>query len=144
MAFPNFLAMKVDYPALLKAFEDPTPENQYMIDLQNGSLLKLSLEDAAGIKRFQAMFAQNPKRFVKVERPSARDNFQELEVFVAGLTDPHLKSALQRALTSHKPFREFRDAIKDKFHAREAWEKLHKQNMEKRAQNFLKASGLKA
>ena len=115
-----------------------------MIDLQNGSLLKLSLEDAAGIKRFQAMFAQNPKRFVKVERPSARDNFQELEVFVAGLTDPHLKSALQRALTSHKPFREFRDAIKDKFHAREAWEKLHKQNMEKRAQNFLKASGLKA
>lgn len=40
--------MKVDYPALLKAFEDPTPENQYMVDLQNGSLVKLNLEDAPG------------------------------------------------------------------------------------------------
>lgn len=136
--------MKVDYPALLKAFEDTAPENQYMIDTQSGSLLKLSLEDPSSIKRFQAQFAQNPKRFVKVERPAARDNFQELELFVGGLTDPHLKSALQRALTSHKPFREFRDVIKDKFHAREAWEKFHKQNVEKRANNFLKASGLKA
>jgi hypothetical protein len=136
--------MKIDFPALLKAFEDPTPENQYMIDLQNGSLMKLSLEDALGIKRFQALFAQNPKRFVKVERPSARDNFQELEIFVKGLADPHLKGVLQRALTSHKPFREFRDAIKDKFHARDAWDKFHKQNVEKRANNFLKASGLQA
>lgn len=135
--------MTVDYIALLKAFEDPTPENQYMIDLQNGSLMKLSLEDAAGIKRFQGLFAQNPKRFVKVERPSARDNFQEMELYVASLTDPHLKTSLQRALTSHKPFREFRDILKDKFHARDAWEKFHKLNMEKRAQNFLKSSGLK-
>lgn len=136
--------MKIDYPALLKAFEDVNPENQYMIDLQSGGLMTLSLEDPAGIKRFQAMFAQNPKRFVKVERPSARDNIQELELFVKGLTDPHLKAALQRALTSHKPFREFRDTIRDKFHARQAWEKFHKQNLEKRANAFLKSSGLKA
>lgn len=136
--------MKVDYQALLKAFEDVTPENQYMIDLQNGTLMKLTMEDPAGIKRFQGLFAQNPKRFVKVERPAARDNFQEMELFVSGLTDPHLKAALKRALTSHKPFREFRDAIRDKFHAREAWEKFHKQNMEKRANAFLKSSGLKA
>lgn len=136
--------MKVDYQALLKAFEDPTPENQYMVDLQNGSLLKLTLSDPAGIQRFQAMFAQNPKRFVKVERPSARDNFQEMELFINGLSDPHLKTALQRAVASHKPFQAFRDAIRDKFHAKQAWDKFHKENTEKRAGSFLKLSGLKA
>ncbi len=136
--------MKVDYQGLIKAFEDTSPENQYMIDLQNGSLMKLNMEDPAGIKKFQTLFAQNPKRFVKVERPSGRANHQEMELFVNGLTDPHLKASLQRALTSHKPFREFRDTIRDKFHAREAWEKFHKQNVEKRANAFLKASGLKA
>ena len=136
--------MKVDYQGLIKAFEDTSPENQYMIDLQNGSLMKLNMEDPAGIKKFQTLFAQNPKRFVKVERPSGRENHQEMELFVNGLTDQHLKASLQRALTSHKPFREFRDTIRDKFHAREAWEKFHKQNVEKRANAFLKASGLKA
>ena len=136
--------MKVDYQGLIKAFEDTSPENQYMIDLQNGSLMKLNMEDPAGIKKFQTLFAQNPKRFVKVERPSGRENHQEMELFVNGLTDQHLKASLQRALTSHKPFREFRDTIRDKFHAREAWEKFHKQNVEKRANAFLQASGLKA
>lgn len=136
--------MKVDHSAVLKAFEDVNPENQYMIDVQTGAVMRLTLDDPAGLKQFQAMFAQNPKRFVKVERPSARDNIAELQLFIQGLTDPHLKAALSLALTSHKPFREFRDTIRDKFHARQAWEKFHKQNLEKRAQAFLKSCGLRS
>lgn len=136
--------MKIDYPALLKAFDDPSPENQYMVDTQNGSLLRLSMDDPAGIKKFQGLFAANPKRFVKVDRPAARDNFAELELFVNGVTDPHLKRDLQRALTSHKPFQAFRDVIRDKFHAKQAWDAFHKQNVEKRASSFLKTSGFKA
>lgn len=135
--------MAVDRPKLQEALADPDPENQYFVDSQSGAVQKVSLKDPAGLARFKAQITADPKRFVQVPKPSARDRLAELQEFMQTLTDPHLKSELQRALAAPSPFREVNQAFERRFTQKRAWDEFRKKRTELRLAAFLKTSGLK-
>lgn len=134
--------MPVDRSKLMEAFSDPDPENQYFVDTRTGGVLKLSLKDPAGLQRFKTQLGAEPKRFVQVQKPAARDRIAELEAFMATLTDPHLKAELQRALAAPSPFREVNQAFERRFPQKRAWDEFRKKRNEQRVAAFLKSSGL--
>ncbi|MBI3928296.1 MAG: hypothetical protein HY319_22320 [Armatimonadetes bacterium] len=136
------MPIKVDRKVLYEAFADTDPETQYMVDTTTGRVIKLSLSDPAGLQKFKSDLAREPKRYLQVQKPSGQDNFKDMEQFVAIVADPRLKQELQRALASHKPFREFRDVLERRFKEKNQWAEFRKQRVEKRLTDFMKTSGL--
>lgn len=134
--------MAVDRPKLMEALSDPDPETQFFVDTRSGAVLKVSLKDPAGLQRFKAQITAEPKRFVQVPKPAARDRIAELQEFMANLTDPHLKAELQRALTAPSPFREVSLAFERRFPQKRAWDEFRRKKTEQRLATFLKTSGL--
>lgn len=134
--------MKVDFAAVKKAFDDTDQTVHYLLDRQTGKVLSLSLHDKAAVADVQKKLAADKGRYLQIPKAKPRANFEEVERFVAGLSDPHFKQQLQRAMASHRPFREFRDALATKPQHARAWEAFHEENLDKQARAFLKSVGL--
>ncbi len=134
--------MKIDRNALTKALSDHDQETHYLLDRKLGRVLSVSLRDKAGLADVQKKLTQDKGRYLQIPKPNSRANFEEMEKFIAQLQDPHLKQVCQRALTSHKPFREFRDALATKPKEKRAWESFQQRNLEQKVNAFLRSVGL--
>lgn len=122
--------------------DDLQPGNVYFIDRKTHKVTRYTLEDKAGLMALQAAMKTDPKRFAQIPRPDAATNHQEMETFIASVHDPKLKEAMKRCLTSHKPFREFRDLLETKPKEKREWEAFHRKWSEQKVERFLKASSL--
>lgn len=136
-------AMKADFEALLKALDDHDQEVHYLLDCKTGAVARLTLKDKAALADMQQKMTREKGRYVPVPKVKPRTNFEELEQFVSQLTDPHFKQRCKGMLASHRPFREFRDALSTRPNQARAWEAFHRQNLERRARYFLESSGLR-
>lgn len=134
--------MNIDRKALATALDDTDKNSHYMVDKKTGKVLKLSLQDPASVADIQKRIAADKARYIKIPKPNPRSNFEELERFVKQLQDPHFRKVCERALTSHRPFREFRDALNTKPKEKRAWETYHQELVDKRIDAFLKGTGL--
>lgn len=132
----------IDKKAVIQALDDMEPGNLYFIDRRTSKVQRYTLQDKAGLESLKKSVRDEPQRFAQIPKPEPRENFAELEAFVATVHDPKLKEALRRAMTSHRPFREFRDLLATKVKERREWEAFHAKNLEQRAARFLKSAGL--
>jgi hypothetical protein len=91
-------------------------ENQWYLDLETGDVIPVfdgpqeeeKIEDA-------------PERFLLIEAAdTSSDDFRVMEDFVAGLPPGEAKRDLERVLRRAKPFRNFREALRD-------WPEIEKQ-----------------
>ncbi len=134
--------MPVDRAKLQEAMLDTDPETQYFVDARTGRVLGVTLKDPAGLARFKADLAADPKRFVQVARPTGKERFAELQAFVAGVADPTLRTRLQGALASPSPYRELNLALEGRFKEKRQWEAFRRQQVDRRMADFLKLTGL--
>lgn len=134
--------MPVDKKIVGQAMDDLTPTNAYFIDRKTQKVTRYTLQDAAALQQLKKNIAAEPQRFLQVPRPDPTDNMREVEAFIAQVHDPKLKEAMKRAMTSHKPFREFRDLLDTKPKEKREWEAFHRKHIEQKVDRFLKSSGL--
>lgn len=133
---------KVDMPNLLKALDETDPGKRHFLDRTTGKILTVTVSDKDSLEKMQKLLKAEPQRYSGVPRSEARDNFEELEGFVEPIKDMALKAQLKKALSSHAPFREFRDVIDRRFADKRNWEAYHTKNLEAKAQRFVKSIGL--
>lgn len=131
--------VKADRAALARAFDDTDQATHYLLDRTTGKVLSVSLHDKAGLADIQKKLTQDKGRYLQVPKPNARANFEELERFINQMKDPHFQSVCKRALTSHRPFREFRDALSTKPKEKREWESFHRANLERKVDEYLRS-----
>lgn len=134
--------MTVDRKALADALADTSKTLHFVVDRTTGKILKLDLQDKHSVATMQHRMVTDKARYVQIPKIKGRGNFEEMERFVAQMQDPHFKEALNRALTSHAPSREFRDALQTKPKELRAWEVFHQDTTERRVTEFIRACGL--
>jgi hypothetical protein len=132
----------IDKKIIQKAFDDIEPGNLYFIDRKTHKITLYTLKDLAGLETLKRNMKAEPQRFAQIPKPQPAENMQEVEAFIATVHDPKLKEAMRRAMTSHRPFREFRDLLETKIKEKREWEAFHKKNLEQRTERFLKSAGL--
>lgn len=132
----------IDKKLVQKAFDDLEPGNLYFIDRKTKKITLYTLKDLAGLETLKKNMKEDPQRFAQIPKPQPAENMQEVETFIATVHDPKLKEAMRRAMTSHRPFREFRDLLDTKIKEKREWEAFHKKNLEQRTERFLKSAGL--
>lgn len=134
--------MPVDRKALAQALEDSSKTLHYVVDRSTGKILTLDLQNKDSVAIMQSRMMNDKARYVQIPKIKGRGNFEEMERFLAQMQDPHFKEILKRALSSHAPTREFRDALQTKPKELRAWEKFHQETTDKRVTEFLRACGL--
>ena len=131
-----------DKKAILAAMDEMDPGKLFFVDRKLGQVLKVTLEDKPGFERMKKMLAAEPQRYTQVPKSDASQNMAEVEKFIALVQDPRLKETLKRAMTSHRPFREFRDVLSTKVKEQREWDIYHRKNLEERVERFIKSAGL--
>jgi len=132
----------IDRKLIHKALDDLEPGNVYFIDRKTQKVTLYTLKDAAGLEILKKSIKAEPQRYTQIPKPQPAENMQEVEAFIATIHDPKLKEAMKRAMTSHRPFREFRDLLETKIKEKREWEIFHKKNLDVRTDRFLKSAGL--
>ena len=134
--------MPVDKKAILAAMDELDPGKLFFVDRKTGQVTKVTLEDKPGFDRMKKMLAAEPQRFTQVPKTDASQNMAEVEKFISMVQDPRLKEVFKRAMTSHRPFREFRDALATKVKEKREWDIYHRKNLEERVERFVRSAGL--
>lgn len=134
--------MAVDRKALAEALSEASQTVHHVLDRRTGKILTLNLQDPRSVADVQKRIAADKARYLQIPKPKGRANFEAMERFIAQMQDPHFKEVLKRKLTSHRPFREFRDALDTKPMEKRAWEKFDREFTDRRVNEFLKSYGL--
>lgn len=132
----------IDKKLIQKAFDDLEAGNIYFIDRKTKKITMYTLKDLAALEALKKAMKEDPQRFAQIPKPQPAENMAEMEAFIAQVHDPKLKEAMKRAMTSHRPFREFRDLLETKIKEKREWEAYHKKNLEARTDRFLKSANL--
>lgn len=132
----------IDKKLVQRAFDDLEAGNIYFIDRKTKKITMYTLKDLAALEALKKAMKDDPQRFAQIPKPQPAENMAEMEAFVAQVHDPKLKEAMKRAMTSHRPFREFRDLLETKIKEKREWEAYHKKNLDARTERFLKSANL--
>ena len=132
----------IDKKLIQKAFDDLEAGNIYFIDRKTKKITMYTLKDLAALEALKKAMKEDPQRFAQIPKPQPAENMAEMEAFIAQVHDQKLKEAMKRAMTSHRPFREFRDLLETKIKEKREWEAFHKKNLEMRTDRFLKSANL--
>jgi len=77
------------------------------------------------------------KRVVEVPEQDAREGFRDMEAFIATVSEPRLRAALERALHGRGPFRRFKDVLESDFRERERWFQFKRERLRKHMTEWL-------
>lgn len=132
----------LDKKLVQKAFDDLDPGHVYFIDRKTKKVNMYTLKDLPGLEALKKEMTTDPQRFAQIPKPQPAENMSEMEAFIQQVHDPKLKEAMKRAMSSHRPFREFRDLLETKIKEKREWDVFHKKNLEARTERFLKSSNL--
>ncbi|HWA87869.1 MAG TPA: UPF0158 family protein [Opitutus sp.] len=123
----------VDMQTLSLALENQGGENQWYLDLETGDVIPV-FDDPES----EEMVENDPDRFLFIEvSADSRDEFRVMEDFVSGLPDGEAKRDLERVLQRSKPFRNFREALRDWPDLREQWFAVQNRRGEQAVRDWL-------
>lgn len=113
----------------------------YFFDTRTGEVLILS-EDVDR-KRISKIAEQTSNRFVRIEPMDSHEGYRVMENFVASLPPSRLREKLEWSLDGPKPFRRFKDALREDDAIREQWFRFHEEHMREKAIEWLADRGIK-
>lgn len=80
-------------------------------------------------------------RYVAIPETPAHEAFRDMEDFVATLPHARVAAALTQALRGSKPFRRFKDTLRDYPAEQEGWYKFQNQRLRERITEWAKEEG---
>jgi hypothetical protein len=82
------------------------------------------------------------KRYIRIPQMGSSRGFQEMEEFVAKVTDTQVRYQLRQSLRGQKPFRQFKDALQHYPKEKTAWAEFHSANLNRTAEEWLATIGI--
>jgi yecA family protein len=115
--------------------------NVYFFDKQTGKILILSRDfDEAQIFEITE---EAPGRYLQIEPMNSHEGYRTMADFAETLPPSRLREKLEWSLDGPKPFRRFRDALREEDEVREQWFRFHDARMRKMAIQWLADLGLR-
>jgi hypothetical protein len=78
-------------------------------------------------------------RFITIPTDSSREGYQNMEAFIAEVSDPHLQSQLERAIDGRGAFRRFKNVLDDYPTEREQWYQFKRERLRQRMLEWLES-----
>jgi predicted nucleotidyltransferase len=129
---------KLDLSDLCMALEDNSPEHSWWFDPETGEaeLWSEYTGDELGLGH------PDDRGLRYIEPIGSREAYGDMEDFVERVRDPRARDLLARAIEGRGAFRRFKDALLEFPELRAAWFAFHDARMERRALEWLAATGL--
>jgi yecA family protein len=113
----------------------------YFLDKQTGKILNLSKDfDREEILKIAE---EAPGRYLRIEPMNSHDGYRTMADFVTTLPPSRIREKLEWSLDGPKPFRRFRDALREDDEVRGQWFRFHDAHMRKIAIQWLADLGIK-
>lgn len=133
--------LDIDLCELTFAFEDPSSDSHYYLDLETGSLVLIrpELDDLSELR--EQVETEN-NRYLYVPKPAPNQVDLDLMDFLMAISDEKLKSLLPVAMEARDKFAACR-ALLGQFPGQpEKWQDWRKQGARQRALRWLEAQGI--
>ena len=101
---------KVDWAAMEAAFEHNAPQTSSYLDLQTGCVLSL-VDHRVEDQELRQSIRHEPRRYVRLNPASSREQYRWMERFVVSVEDEALKERLVLAIDGKGAFRRFKDVL---------------------------------
>lgn len=128
--------LPIDLGWLTMALEDNSLEHRHYLDLQTGNVILVS-DYSEDPEADEAEIEENPDRYLFIEPLEGGEGFRVMEDFVDSLPEGEARRDLMRVLGRAKPFRNFKEALRDWPELREKWFVFHNERLEARAREWL-------
>jgi hypothetical protein len=134
--------LDLDFDDLAFAWEDPSSDSNYYLDLDTGSIIMVrpDLEDVGSLRREIEL---EPDRYVFIPKPNANQLDLDLKDFAFRITDSNLKSMVELAMESPNKFAALRSVLQKVPGEWEKWEAWRKETARQRALRWLEAHDIK-
>ena len=133
----------IDMAELAFAWEDPTSDTTYYLDLETGSIIMVrpELED---VKEIRADIEMEPERYLFIPKPKDTQLELDLTDFASTVCDTKLQSMIELALEAPNKYSALRAVLQKAPGEWERWEEWKKQSGRQRALRWLEAHEIKA
>lgn len=121
--------IKIDVEDLIIAMESHTGELEWFLNTENGEFIPYTPSGDLKDEEYAEEIETGSDRIVPVESITSQDGYRIMENFIAGLDDPKIRNALADAISRHRPFRRFKDALFDLPEISERWFAFHRDAM---------------
>ncbi|RJR33943.1 MAG: hypothetical protein C4567_16260 [Deltaproteobacteria bacterium] len=135
-------ALTIRADDLIMAFEDQSPEMQHFFDRETGELLTVFSEDM-GVEEAELLEAA-PDRYLRIEPVPSRTGFDIMSDFVDILPEGRIQRELDQALGRNRPFRRFKDVLRNYPEVEDGWYRFHEQAYMKIIKEWLDDHGVEA
>lgn len=135
--------LPIDLAELAFAWEDPSSDSNYYLDLEIGSIIMVrpELDDVAEIR---GEIELEPERFLFIPKPKENQLELDLSDFASALSDPQQKTMIELAMESPNKYAALRTVLQKFPGVWERWEEWKKQSGRQRALRWLEAHEIKA
>ena len=135
--------VRVDLDELRFAIEDASYDHRYFLDTETGELILVSeLFDGEEAQRQLAEIDEaEPGRYLQVPRADSREGYDDMQDFIATVSDEHLQELLDVAIRGRGAFRRFKDVLARHPGEQERWFDFQAARLDARAREWLAEEG---
>lgn len=139
--------LKIDLEDLCIALDgNPGEDMKWFLDTEAGDTILVTAEydpaelDGPTLDELQSQ----PERYLPVPAAHPAQSREDMQAFLASLSDPRLRESLEIALGGPRPSRHFKQVLEHLPEQRQSWLDFKRARLMERARTFLAAHGLAA
>ena len=138
-------ALTIRADELITAFEDQSPEMQHYFDRETGEVLTVFLEKVEEMDfEEEERLEGDPCRYLRIEPVPSRTGFEIISDFVDTLPEGRIQRELDQALGKNRPFRRFKDVLRNYPEVEDDWYRFHEKAYMKIIKEWLDDHGVEA
>ena len=105
--------VRVDLQELRFALEDAFYEHRHFLDTETGELILVSelFDDEEAERQLAEIDETEPGRYLQVPPADSREGYDDMQDFIATVSDEHLQELLHVAIQGRGAFRRFKDVL---------------------------------
>jgi len=135
--------VRVDLQELRFALEDASYEHRYFLDTETGEVIFASemFDDEETQRQLTEIDEAEPGRYLQVPRADSREGYDDMQDFIATVSDERLHELLDVAIQGRGAFRRFKDVLAHHPAEQQRWFDFQATRLEARAREWLAEEG---
>jgi hypothetical protein len=131
--------VRVDLQELRFAIEDASYEHRYFLDTETGDVILVSemFDQVEAGRQLAEIDEAEPGRYLQVPRADSREGYDDMQDFIATVSDEHLQELLGVAIQGRGAFRRFKDVLARHPAEQERWFDFQAARLDVRARDWL-------
>ena len=135
--------VRVDLDELRFAIEDASYDHRYFLDTETGDVILASemFDDEETQRQLAEIDEAESGRYLQVLRANSREGYDDMQDFIATVSDEHLQELLDVAIRGRGAFRRFKDVLARHPGEQERWFDFQAARLDARAREWLAEEG---